>query len=413
MKHIAILLALLNLVSPNVFSQNWINFNENNSGLNNNIVSGIVMDNNFNIWVGMTNGSGSGYGLNKFDGSIWTYYNTSNSGLALNTVSRVACDQNNNIWISYNSAGVLTYFDGSTWTTLNMNNSNIPSDYVADIFVDQNNVIWLACNGNTKFDGTNFINYFTPQGGPGYTITEIYVKDSIVFATSENLGLYKYNINNSSIFHYTTGNSNIPSMNFGTLEMDKNGILWLSCQYGFRGSTGGIATFDGTNFTAINPFVSSSTWVFYNQSIAIDTSNSVWVSSRCEGLHMFDGTTWNHMSQVLPQNGCAGFVYVDKLNYLWYGDVYSGLWTNSTSVGINNDLTIEASFLYPNPTNSKINFELQYNGLIQIFDTYGFLVMESNYLKLQSPILTLDISHFVSGLYILKAGELRLKFITD
>jgi hypothetical protein len=55
----------------------WTVYNTANSGLPSNIVLGLAVDAQGNIWSGRWNGAG----LTRFDGESWTMYDTENSGL--------------------------------------------------------------------------------------------------------------------------------------------------------------------------------------------------------------------------------------------------------------------------------------------------------------------------------------------
>lgn len=405
-----ILQALFCFIMTQSFCQSWTNYNDTNSGLSNNLVSSISIDKNDNVWISASNGCSDQHGLNKFDGTNWIHYDQTNSGLVSDAVCRVITDQNNNIWITYFCGGMgLTKFDGINWTTYNTSNSNLPSNWVADLFVDSNNALWLASNGITKFNGTSFINYF-PNPDSLYPVTALYVADSIVYATGGNLGLYKFNIPNSAITQYTTVNSNIPSMHFGTLALDQNGILWMGSQDGFQGSMGGgIATFDGNTFTALNPFASNYTWVYYNQSIAVDQSNNIWVSTRSEGLYKYNGSNWIHIGANLPQNGTAGFVYVDHFNKIWYGDTYSGVWTNNLTLSTSDQSTVEKINIYPNPVIGLLTFDLKPNKPqkfdVQIYNTSGQLILRKEF-NVNKTITTgpntINVADLSNGIYFIK-----------
>lgn len=410
MKKNIILQAMFCLIMTRSFSQNWTNYNDTNSGLSNNLVSSISIDTNNEVWISASNGCSGQYGLNRFDGTNWIHYDQTNSGLVSDAVLRVLTDQDNNVWVTYFCGGMgLTKFDGTNWTTYNTSNSNLPSDWVADLFLDSNNDLWLASNGITKFDGTSFINYM-PNSDSLYPVTALYVADSIVYATGGNLGLYKFNIDNSAVTQYTTVNSNIPCMHFGTLTMDQNGILWMGSQDDFQGSIGGgIATFDGNTFTAINPFASIYTWVYYNQSIAVDHSNNIWVSTRSEGLYKYDGTIWIHVGANLPQYGVAGFVYVDHYNNIWYGDANSGVWTNTLTLSITEQSFAEDINIYPNPVTGILTFDLKSNKQqkfdIEIYNTSGQLILQKEFnvnKTITTGINTINVADLSNGIYFIK-----------
>ncbi|MES2746769.1 MAG: two-component regulator propeller domain-containing protein [Bacteroidota bacterium] len=397
------------------FSQNWTNYNEVNSGLSNNEISSIAIDNNDIVWIAASSGCGGQYGLNRFDGTNWITYTTSNSGLVSNAVGRIITDQSNNVWITYYCGGLgLTKFDGTNWTTYTTANSNLPSNLINDLFVDASNNLWLTSNGITKFTGTSFINYM-PNPSVDFPLITLLVANGFVYATGGTAGLYKYNISNNSVTHYTTTNSNIPAMNFSTLAMDQNGKLWIGSQFGFStvgSSGGGIVTFDGSTFTGINPFSSPYSWVYYNQSIAADQSNNIWMSNRCEGLYKFDGTTWTQMGANLPQDGCAGFVYVDQHNNIWYGDVYSGVWTNKPSLGLEESIA-EPITLFPNPVNAILTIGFQDSTNVKIINVLGKIELEKYCTPTSNGMIELDVSFLSSGVYFINLGGKVKKFIKE
>lgn len=79
-----------------IYAQNpeWRNYTTSNSGLPNNTIQTIAIDDSGNKWIG-TNGGG----LAKFDGTTWTVYTTSNSGLPDSIIQSIAIDGSGNKWI--------------------------------------------------------------------------------------------------------------------------------------------------------------------------------------------------------------------------------------------------------------------------------------------------------------------------
>jgi len=75
----------------------WAVYNINNSGLLNNNINSLAIDNQDFLWIG-TDG-----GLFIYNGNYWTSYTTSNSNLPSNMVKALAIDNLQNIWIgTYN-----------------------------------------------------------------------------------------------------------------------------------------------------------------------------------------------------------------------------------------------------------------------------------------------------------------------
>ena len=52
-----------------------------------------------------------GLGLAKFDGTLWKIFNTSNSGLPDDWVSSIAIDEHENIWVG-TGEGLAVYREG-------------------------------------------------------------------------------------------------------------------------------------------------------------------------------------------------------------------------------------------------------------------------------------------------------------
>jgi len=82
-------------------------FNKSNSGLPDNDVNAITVDEEGNKWIGTWGG-----GLAKFDGVSWTVYNTSNSGLPDNYIIAIAIDKEGNKWIGTDGGGLAVYREG-------------------------------------------------------------------------------------------------------------------------------------------------------------------------------------------------------------------------------------------------------------------------------------------------------------
>ena len=87
-----------------------------------------------------------GKGLIKFDGTTWTVYDTTNSGLPDNNITSIAIDNNGNKWIGTYYG--LVKFDGATWTVYDRSNSGLPDNYVTSIAIDNNGNKWIGTYGH-------------------------------------------------------------------------------------------------------------------------------------------------------------------------------------------------------------------------------------------------------------------------
>jgi ligand-binding sensor domain-containing protein len=314
---------------------NWITYNASNSGIpNDNIVTVVAADMQGNKWIGMLphwNGSAFvGGGFAKFDGTIWTVYNTSNSGLPDNNVTSIAIDDSGNKWIA--TEGGLAKFDGTNWTVYTTSNSGLPSNYLTSILIDGSGNKWIGTSsGLAKFDGTNWTTYTTSNSGlPGNYLTSIFIDGSGNKWIGTSSGLAKFDGTNWTT--YTTSNSGLPSNYTSSIAIDSSGNKWI-------GTSSGLAKFDGTSwsvYTTSNLGLPNN----YVSSISIDGSGNKWIGTS-SGLAKFDGTSWSvyTTSNLGLPNNYVSSISIDGSGNKWIG-TSSGLakfdGTNWTTYTISN-----------------------------------------------------------------------------
>ncbi|MCH8318403.1 MAG: hypothetical protein IIA88_07875 [Bacteroidetes bacterium] len=149
----------------------WTIYNTLNSGLPENWIRSVAIDQQNNKWIG----TGWG-GLVKFSeistkDPVWTIYNTTNSALPYNLIRSIAIDNSDNLWIGTDNGG-LVHFDGKNWQIYNRSNSGLPNDYVGSIAIDNNGNKWIATwfGGLTRFDGETFKVYNIANSGLPYNL---------------------------------------------------------------------------------------------------------------------------------------------------------------------------------------------------------------------------------------------------
>jgi hypothetical protein len=86
------------------------------------------VDSSGNVWIAT-----QWAGLVKFDGTNWTVYTASNSGLPDNRVRTIAVDDNNDIWIGTNS-GFAVFYPNMPVNISDNNKGGVAADY----FLSQN-----------------------------------------------------------------------------------------------------------------------------------------------------------------------------------------------------------------------------------------------------------------------------------
>ncbi len=136
----------------------WTVYNTSNSGLPENYFSCLVADESGDIWIG-TGWDYEGFevqvsGLVKYDGTNWIVYDTSNSGLPDNLLKCLTVDDSGNIWIGTGDRrgyGLARYDgtspEGTGWTVYNTSNSGLPDNLVKCLNVDGSGNMWIGTWG--------------------------------------------------------------------------------------------------------------------------------------------------------------------------------------------------------------------------------------------------------------------------
>jgi ligand-binding sensor domain-containing protein len=115
---------------------------------------------------------------------------------------------------------------------------------------------------------------------------------------------------------YNTSNSDLPDNEVLALAIDGSDNIWIGIW--------GLAKFDGTNWTVYN---TSNSGLPYNRvmALAIDGSDNIWIGTNGGGLAKFDGTNWTvykRSNSYLPDD-CIISLAIDGSN-IWIG-TYGGL----------------------------------------------------------------------------------------
>lgn len=168
---------------------NWQIYTPSNSGLPNNSVANLQIDNQGKIWAC------TGGGLTQFDGvSSWTVYRSNNSGLPNNQVYCLSFE-NEKKWIGTN--GGLALFDNVNWKTYTTSNSQLPLDLVRaiSIAIDDEGKKYIATEGKglailDKNENWSFINTENSKLPSGY-ITSVVVDENVVWIGTQDAGLVR------------------------------------------------------------------------------------------------------------------------------------------------------------------------------------------------------------------------------
>ena len=298
---------------------NWTIYNTSNSSLPNNIVRAIAIDDSGKKWIGTDGG-----GLAKFD-STWTIYNTSNnSTLPSNNVYAVIVDSQGNKWVGTSKG--LVKFDGVNWSEYS---TTLPSDNVRAITADGEGNKWIGTDkGLVKFDGVNWTIYNTTNSGlPSNDVRAIIIdRDGAKWIGTYGGGVAKFISDKWKV--YNTSNSGLPNNNVTSIAIDGQGNLWI-------GTWGGsVVKFDGVNWTVYSPPIPYP----YNINLVIaDREGNIWVGvyptysyyayyDYYGGLAKFDGTNWTRYNIPASTGYSASndvrAIAIDEQGNKWIGTVF-------------------------------------------------------------------------------------------
>jgi len=253
-------------------------------GLGGNQVTGIIQDEEDNIWFS-TNG-----GVSKYNGKDFTNF-TSNEGLSSNRVWSIFQDSKGNIWAGTDKG--LTLYNGETFEPFPI--PDYPQSVVRSMTEDKNGNLWLATDGEGvyKFDGNTFT-AITPTN----ELSDKHVM-SILADSKGNIwmgtrfgGISRYD--GHSFINYSTDNA-IANNEVCTIYEDKKGNIWFSAEgYGiYRYSEGEITNFSkeaGLNIRAV-------------QSIFEDKQGRFWIGGG-NGLYRKVGNEYINITKSGPWDDC-------------------------------------------------------------------------------------------------------------
>ena len=216
-------------------------------------------------------------------------YNSENSGLPYDYVTSIAIDAQGNKWFGFYN-GTIAKFDNVNWTVYKSTETSISNDYtITSIAIDAQDNKWFGINNN--HDGS--------AGG----------------------GLVKFDNTNWTI--YNASNSDFPD--YVGVKENKAGISKItidSLDNKWIGTTGGgVAKFDGTNWTVYNS-TNSDLPDNYISSIAIDALGNKWFSTS-KAIEKFDDVNWTlyYYSRIpIPKiNYGVSSIAIDEQGNKWFG----------------------------------------------------------------------------------------------
>ena len=254
---------------------------------------------------------------------------------------------------------------------------------------------------------SDWINYTNGQG-----VRAVAIEGSKIWVGTYG-GLVMIDTLTDTTVFYNHANSGLPDNSVYAIAIDASGNKWI-------GTDGGLAEFDGTNWTVYNTSNSglSSNYIY---AIVIDASGNKWIGTRYGGLAEFDGANWTvygTWNSGLPDNYVHA-VAIDASGNKWIGTRYGGLAVYSGGTGIEeeNDEKVEIGRMkvYSNPftgiTRIRYSVPEDVDVNIAIYNLLGQKVatLVNGNRKAGYYTVTWDGSKLSAGIYFikLKAGSFK------
>lgn len=159
------------------------------------------------LWVGTY--SGGGLCRYNFINDTWNIYTPSNSGLPSNSVSDIVIGNNNDIWIGM-SNGLVQMDANSTFTVFSQSNSTISNNSIACL-EKYGNQIWVGHNaGFSVYESGAFKNFSMTNSSLSFNIVQdLFIDNNKAYIGTGGQGLDVMNLIDSSFTHYNINNSNL------------------------------------------------------------------------------------------------------------------------------------------------------------------------------------------------------------
>ncbi len=319
-----------------------------------------------NIWLGTSRGLVK---IEKETGTS-TSYLTAASGFPLHSISCLAVDSSGNKWFGtgtmqtgyfygpYFVGEGLVKYDGTNWIRYTMSDFPLPSDYITCIASDANGGIWIGTDqglarleevAESQSDSLYVILPSVPVhcivfdgGGCAWIGTSwglVKFEDTTyTFFDSYNSGLLDNDVRNLAVDcngSVWTGATNrlekfdemactvfsiSPSglSNISCIGIDKSGNKWIAS------IEGGLAKFDGTDWTTFYP-PASALWSRDVSCFIIDGEDRKWIGTG-NGLLKFDGVGWSSVIKTAPlPSNMVSSIAIDESGETWIGTDDGGL----------------------------------------------------------------------------------------
>ncbi len=318
----------------NILDKKWqsmyyaMNMPENPKSLGQNSITNLYKDNTGIVWVGTYKKGISYYHENIVKFPLYQHQPYNNKGLPYDDVNRFVEDAAGNLWIGTNGGGLIYYNrSNDTYTQYRHdahNPNSLSSDVVVSLWIDHQQQLWIGTyfGGLDRFTNGRFIHYTNDPANPASlsnnSVWEI-LEDSRqqLWVGTLGAGLNLYNPATQSFRNYKRSQSNGLHSNYiaALLEV-KQGNLWIGTDRGID-----VLHLPSGRFTA---YLSDSTPPrrLSNDNVIClfeDSRGWIWIGTH-EGLNLYDPQQQQlrifRKEEGLPDNTVLN-ILEDNAHTLW------------------------------------------------------------------------------------------------
>lgn len=282
----------INIIDKKAQSIRYIeNISEDERSLSQNSITTLYKDNTGIVWIGTFKKGLNYYHENMVKFPLYQNKAYSRNSLPYDDVNRFVEDDKGNLWIGTNGGG-LVYFDRqrNTFTQYRhdaANTNSISGNVIVSLWIDHSRQLWVGTyfGGLDRFDGSRFIHYkHDPQNSNSISDNSIWelLEDSQnhLWIGTLNGGLNRWDPATNQFRHFQ---QEVPSKYISALLEDKQGNLWIGTSDGLDVRNGRNGTFRHfSNLPAVRGSLSHNNVVCIFQ----DSQSRIWIGTR-EGLDLF------------------------------------------------------------------------------------------------------------------------------
>ncbi|HRY32599.1 MAG TPA: two-component regulator propeller domain-containing protein [Bacteroidales bacterium] len=362
------------------------NFTNANSGLPDDNVTGVAIDQNNVKWFGTQSG------VARYNDTNWVVYTTPH-GVIDNYINCIAVDANNRVWVGTDFG--VSRFDGQNWTSFTTGNGLI-NNTVTHIAADAQGHVWFATpSGLSRYDGTNFLSYNLSQGLPVF----IYFDDAGTMWVGTIMGGLARN--SGTGFSYITMANGLLDDNILTITADANGNIWAGSYYG-------ISVLNAAGQVTGNHTVNDGLYSNFVADLTTDSQGKIWAGMFDiyileGGLSRFDGSNWVSLT---PADGLVNDMVIrvatDQSDNLWVATGGGVSCVIPGNLGLNDALESNAFTVSHNPASAQLSIITGKPGQhpIRIMDNVGRTIYKGN----MSGEFTTATAGWAEGIYLVSCG---------